>query len=79
MEKLLSGNMGEKLDIWALKMTLKHWRKKFPAMKAEHFDINFKSNRNISKHHPNGFQLKVQDAFEKRIKEFEHAFGCSLS
>lgn len=77
-EKILSGKLGETLDIWCMKRTLKFWRNKFPGMQGSDFEINFKSNRTISKHHPNGFQKKVLDSLDLRIKEFEKSTSISL-
>ena len=78
LEKWLSGKLGEKLDIWSMKRTLKFWKGKFPYMKETDFEINFKSSRTISKHHPNGFQKKVLDSLEQRVKEFESMTQISL-
>lgn len=77
-ERILSGSLGEKLDIWSMKRTLKFWRKKFPNMENNDFEINFKANRSISKHHPSGFQKKVVEALDLRMKEFENTTQISL-
>lgn len=78
IEKFLSGKFGENLDIWCMKKTLGFWRNKFPGMHKEDFEINFKSDRTISKHHPSGFQKKVIEALETKIKEFENSTQISL-
>lgn len=78
-EEILKGKLGEQLDIWCMKRTLNHWRDKFPEMKKEDFEINFKTDRSISKHHPSGFQMKVLDAFDQKVKEFEDQYQLSLS
>ncbi len=78
LEKLLSGTFGENLDIWSMKRTLKFWKGKFPEMEHLDFEINFKSNRTISKHHPSGFQKRVVESLEEKISEFEKSFGISL-
>ncbi len=77
-EKILSGKLGEAMDIWSMKKTLKFWRNKFPGMQKSDFEINFKSNRTISKHHPNGFQKKVLESLDLRVKEFEKSTSISL-
>jgi hypothetical protein len=77
-ENMLKGNLGEQLDIWSMKKTLGFWRKKFPAMPGNEFEINFKSDRTISKHHPSGFQKRVLEELELKIKEFEKATSISL-
>lgn len=77
-EKLLGGKLGESMDIWAMKRTLKFWKNKFPEIKTTDFEINFKSGRSISKHHPSGFQKKVVEALETKIREFEMTTQISL-
>jgi len=77
-EKLLQGKLGERLDIWCMKKTVGFWRKKFPDMVSKEFDINFKSDRTISKHHPSGFQKRVLEELDKRIIDFEKKTGISL-
>lgn len=78
IEILLAGKIGEKLDIWCMKRTLKFWKKKFPEMKIADFEINFKSDRTISKHHPSGFQKRVLESLDLRLNEFEKSTGISL-
>lgn len=78
IEKILNGKFGEKLDIWSMKKTLFYWKNKFPEMGHSDFDINFKSKRTISKHHPSGFQKRVIEALDLRIKEFEIDAQISL-
>lgn len=77
-EKMLRGKLGEKLDIWTMKKTVEFWRKKFPDMVSKEFEINFKSDRTISKHHPSGFQKRVLSELNSRIKEFEKSTGINL-
>ena len=77
-EWMLGGKLGEWLDIWSMKRTLQFWKKKFPEMKSQEFEINFKSDRTISKHHPNGFQKRVLDELELKMREFEQVTSISL-
>ncbi len=77
-EKILKGKLGERLDIWSMKKTLNFWKTKFPEMEQKDFDINFKSKRTISKHHPNGFQKKVMESLDLRLKEFENVTQVAL-
>lgn len=65
-EKILGGNFGEWLDEKFLRVTLNRWRKKFPHLSALEFDVDFRSKKNVSKHHPQGFQRKVVVEMEKR-------------
>lgn len=77
-EAILKGKIGEWLDIWSMKKTLNFWKQKFPEMSNDDFEINFKSDRTISKHHPNGFQKRVLQELDSRFKEFEEATSISL-
>lgn len=65
-EKLLSGRLGDQIDIWCLMKTINRWRSKFGGMEEVDFKIAFKSRRSISKHHPNNFQKKVLEALSQK-------------
>jgi hypothetical protein len=68
LEKMLSGKMGEWLDEKFLRITLGRWKKKFPYLSETKFDVDFRSRKNVSKHHPQGFQHKVADEMDRRKK-----------
>ena len=68
VEKMLGGKLGEWMDEKFLKITLNRWKKKFPYLSETKFDVDFRSRKNVSKHHPQGFQHKVSDEMEKRKK-----------
>lgn len=70
MEWLLSSNLGEFADKQLFKITLWRWKKKFPHFNPEDFDLNLRSRKNVSKHHPRGFQQKVLLAFETEKQKF---------
>lgn len=70
IEKICSGSLGEKTDNFFFRMTLKRWQKKFPYFKTEEFDLNMRSYKNVSKHHPQGFQGRVIDSLNERMKRF---------
>lgn len=78
-EWLLGGALGEWLDRWSMKRTIQYWRKKFPLMEKPDFEINFKTNRKISKHHPGGFQKRVLAELNHRIGDFEQHYRIKLS
>lgn len=71
MEKILNTKLGDWLDAFFMKRTLKRWKVKFDGMAAEDFKIALKSRRNVSKHHPRLFQQKVIQAFAERVAAFE--------
>jgi hypothetical protein len=45
---------------------LNRWKKKFPHLSELEFDVDFRSKKNVSKHHPQGFQRRVIVELEKR-------------
>lgn len=71
VEKILNTKLGDWLDAFFMKRTLKRWNVKFEGMAAEDFKIALKSRRNVSKHHPRLFQQKVIQAFAERVAAFE--------
>jgi len=79
IEFLLSGKLGDKLDARFMKTTIKHWSKKFgKQFTEEEFLLSFKSSKNISKHHPQNFQKRVLEQFEKKLKEIEEQHQIKL-
>jgi hypothetical protein len=64
-ESLLNNKLGESLDKIFMKMTLRKWNKKFKQFSSLKFELTMRSRNNISKHHPQDFQTKVLDQFEK--------------
>ncbi len=58
-EKLLGSSLGDFADKQLFKLTLSIWQKKFKHFNKTDFDLNMRSRKNVSKHHPSGFQQKV--------------------
>jgi predicted nucleotidyltransferase len=79
MEKILNTSLGEKLDAWCFRITIKHWRKKFKNFDENQFDLHLRSRKNVSKHHPQGFQTKALNAHQQKIKDFENKYNIVLS
>jgi len=79
LEKLLGGNLGEWLDKFFFKSTLRRWRKKFGSQPHHEFELNMRSRRSVSKHHPQGFQFHVLKAYDERISKFEEEFELQLN
>jgi hypothetical protein len=70
IEFLLNARFGDWLDKTFMNITISHWRKKFQnRFTEEEFQLIFKSDRKISKHHPQNFQMKVRTEFEIRKKK----------
>jgi hypothetical protein len=68
-EWVLGGSIGEWLDNRFFKLTLKRWQKKFPNFTTEDFDLNMRTRKNVSKHHPRGYQQKVLTAHAEKLKK----------
>lgn len=68
-EKILSGKMGTRLDNYFLKLTVKTWNKRFPDFNSVDFELNMRSKKTASKHHPQGFQLKILNEVDLRLKD----------
>jgi hypothetical protein len=69
-EWILKGSIGEKLDSWCFRTTLRFWKKKFANFDESEFDLNFRSRKNVSKHHPGGFQFRVLKSHTENINAF---------
>jgi len=67
IEWVCSGKLGDALDRGFFRYTLNTWEKKFSDFSKEEFDLNMRSKKTVSKHHPRGFQKKVLQEFEDRI------------
>lgn len=70
LEMAFSGKFGDSVDRHFFKYTLNTWEKKFPDFSKDDFDLNMRSKKNVSKHHPRGFQKKVLQEFENRISNY---------
>jgi len=67
IELLLNNGFGNLLDKWCFLLTLNKWMKKFPDFSKEDFDLNLRSKKNVSKHHPRGYQKIVLTELRKRL------------
>lgn len=64
---LLRGRLGDRLDNFCFSLTQRRWKKKFPQLTSEEFDLNLRSRKNASKHHPRGFQLRVLTSYQQKL------------
>jgi hypothetical protein len=71
IEKIGSSTLGDKLDAYFFKLTLKTWEKRFPDFDTTNFDLNMRSKKTVSKHHPQGFQTKVLTEIEARFSKLQ--------
>jgi hypothetical protein len=69
-EKILGGSIGELADKYLFNLTLNRWQKKFNHFNKTDFDLNMRSRKNVSKHHPSGFQQKVLQSWASNKVNF---------
>ena len=70
IEKVSSGNLGDRLDAFFMKKTLKRWQKKFNHLTDEEMELLMRTNRRVSKHHPSDFQTKVLAKYKQKLNEY---------
>lgn len=78
MEKICSGAIGEKLDGYFFRLTLNFWKKKFSHFDASTFDFRLRSRKNVSKHHPQGYQEKVLKTYAEKQASFAQLHSISF-
>ncbi|MBI3520057.1 MAG: hypothetical protein HY062_11970 [Bacteroidetes bacterium] len=61
---------GNWLDDQLLRMTLTHWRKKYPEMTQEDFELQLRSRKHVCKYHTKGHQNKVLVLWQEKINQF---------
>lgn len=78
-ERFFSGKRGDLLDDICYKITFAKWERKFRRFSKEEFELNLRSKKNVSKHHPRGLQTKILSAYREKMKEFEQKFRVNFS
>ncbi len=68
-EFIFKAGLGNRLDLWLMKLTFNRWRKKFSHFKEAKFELTMRTNRGISKHHPQDFQNRVLDKLKTRMDQ----------
>ncbi len=79
IETILSGKLGAWLDDTLLRYTLKHWRKKYPEMSNEDFELQFRSRKDVCKRHTNGFQNIVLQKWTEKQSEYEKMLNIKFT
>ncbi len=80
LEFMFKGVLGNWLDAYFMKITKKHQQKKFADLDKSNFDIAFKGEKNVSKHHPGNHQKRVIDLLNNNIIAFnkKHQYSIPL-
>lgn len=69
-EKIFGNSIGAFADKQLFKLTLNIWQRKFKHFNKSDFDLNMRSRKNVSKHHPSGFQQKVLSLWSTNKSNF---------
>lgn len=77
--QLLSKNLGEKMDTFLMRTTLKRWQKKFGKFDDRKFDLTMKTRRYVSKHHPSDFQSKVLSKYHDIVEQYKSTHHINLA
>ncbi len=71
VEHFLEGSVGDWLDDYCFRVTVNRWKKKFPHLSDDEFELALRSKKDVSKHHPNNFQHRVLQAITQQRAAFE--------
>lgn len=78
MEKLFSGRIGDYLDKMTHQITKKFIAKKYKNIPQVQLNVNMRTEKSTSKHHPLGFQFKVLQQFENTCTAMEQKHSVTL-
>lgn len=78
IEQVFNGKLGNRLDDFAFYITTRFLRTKYAYLKQEEFEVSFRARKNASKHHPNGFQFRVMEAYEQQCANYKAKHGIEL-
>jgi hypothetical protein len=59
IEKLGRISIADRMDDFLMHLSLKTWKRKFPSLSSDEFNLNLRTLKTVSKHHPQGYQHKV--------------------
>ncbi|MES2133977.1 MAG: nucleotidyltransferase domain-containing protein [Bacteroidota bacterium] len=79
IEKSLSGALGKWADDFLLRITLRHWRKKYPELNNEDFELQFRSRKDVCKRHTKGFQNIVLNKWEQKQHEYKKHLNITFT
>ena len=79
LEYFLNNRLGRFLDQLSFSVIVCFWKRKFRHLSEKSFTLNFRSQTDVSKHHPNAFQEKVVSRYSEKITAFEKSTGFLLN
>ena len=78
VERICNGKLGSWLDEYFKSVSYRRWQKKFKAMDKDQFAIALKTEKNVSKHHPQNFQKKVLELLNAKYKEVNQKYNLKM-
>jgi len=79
LEYIFDNRFGRFLDRLSFSVILSYWKRKFRDMNEKSFSLNLRSQKDVSKHHPSGFQERVISQYSAKILAFEQSSGFLLT
>lgn len=79
LEYVFNKGIGDWLDDKSFSIITGYWKNKFKYLDKKDFEFNFRSKKNVSKHHPNSFQHRVVLQYQTGIAAFESQTGFNLN
>ena len=78
-ELLFNNRVGDCLDDYFFKLSVKYWDKKFRnKYSQEEFRSAIRANKYVSKHHPGNFQNIVLKEYRKKVVEFKNKYNIVI-
>jgi hypothetical protein len=79
LEWILNHSFGNVLDILAMKLTIKFWKRKYIKDAKNLFNKSFRLKRYVAKYHPQNFQELVMDLYGQKVRKYEQLKQISLN
>ena len=77
-EVFLESFGGDLADDFLMKKNYNRLKKEFSKMTDEEFELNFRSEKHVSKNHPQGYQNSTLKKWQKKIEVFEYRYDMYL-
>ncbi len=80
IETSFNNKIGDFIEKICFRFTFKIWKIKYKSKLSEaDFELAFKSNEKVSKHHPQNFQKKVISNYNKQVDRLNEKFQLQLT
>ena len=77
-EFIFDNRLGKAFEQLSFSVILGYWKRKFRHLSERSFNLNFRSQKDVSKHHPNAFQERVVNRHSELMEAFEQSTGFPL-